>query len=95
MLSHHGVKLESSLGRAVDLFSQRRRTAEDSVANVKALHIGANLNHFAGNVSTKDERVLNITSERGTDELQHPVERVDSHGTVLNDYLARTRGCIG
>lgn len=62
MLSHHSIELEPSLSRAVDLFSQRRSTAEDSVANVEALYIGANLDYFASNVGTKDERVLDIPS---------------------------------
>lgn len=88
VLSHYRIELESSLGRTVDLFCNGRSTAADSVAYPETLHVGTDLDDFTGNIGAENEWILDITGKCWADVLQHPVERVDSHGCVFDYDLA-------
>ncbi|GFF53338.1 hypothetical protein IFM46972_09758 [Aspergillus udagawae] len=87
--------LEPTLGRAVDLLGYGRGASEDSVAYLEPLDVGADLDYFAGNIGAEDEGVFDISSDRRSNELQHPVEGVNGHGGVLDHHLARAGGCVG
>jgi len=89
------VFLKSALGRTVAFLVRAHRVTQDTVADLEARDAGSDLDHFARNVGTDDERVLDPREEQVAHRLRQPVERIDRHSAVLDDNLVLSRGGVG
>lgn len=96
MFQQHGVLLESSLCRIIDILVMPRTIPNHPVSNLKSRYTRANLNDLACDICSHRERVLEPTECDVASFLDNPVERVDSQSMVLDDDLigfGRWKGC--
>jgi hypothetical protein len=91
----HYVVLEPSLGRAVHLHIRATAETHNSIALLETLHILAHLNDFAGNVHSKNERIVEMCIHNISLLLNQPINGIDGYSMVFDDDTIFWRLSVG